>query len=223
MDFQNKEHITIFLVFVGFVLTKIPYIGVYFKIANTLIHESGHAMMAFITNAQVLSVELFSDTSGTAVTKSKNKFGQFMISLAGYPFASAVAYIFFYLIKNDQSLLVLYFLAGFTTLNLIFFVRNKYGIFWLVTFLILLGLDFYFANDFVVFMSMTFIAGIILTESVYSTFELFVISLKDPKKSGDARNLATVAWLPSAFWALVFIAQSCFFAYEVVLLYLPVK
>jgi len=221
MDFQNRDHITIFLVIVGFALSRIPYVGKYFKVANTLIHETGHALMALLTSGDVVSVALFADTSGTAVTKSKSKFGQFLISLAGYPFASATAFVFFYLIKNDRSWLVLYFLAGFAALNLIFFIRNKYGIFWLITFLLLLFADFYFGNDFWIFMCVTFITGIITSESVFSSFELIYISIKTPKQSGDAKNLASIAWLPPFLWALLFAVQACLFAYLTIMLYFP--
>src|SRR6056297_3111471 len=52
------------------VLPKIPFIGRYFQVFNTLIHEDGHAIMALLSRGQIKRIELFADTSGTTITKA---------------------------------------------------------------------------------------------------------------------------------------------------------
>jgi len=51
-----------------------------------LIHESGHALFALLSSGEVYEVELFSDRSGTATTKTNGKFSRFLVALMGYPF-----------------------------------------------------------------------------------------------------------------------------------------
>ena len=90
------------LLVAAFVLPKIPYVGKFFNVINTGIHELGHALMALVLQGQVLKIELFGDTSGAAVTKSANRFSAMLVSMSGYLFASAVAYLSFYLIFNSS-------------------------------------------------------------------------------------------------------------------------
>jgi len=132
---------------VVFILNRIPYVGKYFRVVNTLIHESGHAVAALIFSGEVYNVELFSDRSGTTLTKrAKSRGGRFLISFSGYPFGSAVAYGLYYLLSIDKSNMVLYALACIAILNLMFYVRNSCGIFWLVTFTALIFIINYFGS-----------------------------------------------------------------------------
>jgi hypothetical protein len=107
----NKDYILYALPVVVFIINRIPYVGKYLRVVNTLIHESGHAIAALVSSGEVYKVELFSDTSGTAVTKTKGKLSQFLVAIAGYPFGSAVAFLLFYIISRGEYRIVLYILA----------------------------------------------------------------------------------------------------------------
>lgn len=203
------------------VVNRIPLIGKYVRVVNTLVHESGHTLFALLFNGEVLSVELFSDTSGTAVTKSKGKFSQFVVALSGYPFASLVAYLMFWLICGEKYLTVMYVLASFALINLLMFVKNSYGIYWLISFTALIFMANFYGNEIVYFSVATFLSGILLFESFYSSIQLLNISFKNPKKAGDATNLAKITSVPALIWSLLFVAQSAFFIYKTVLLFFP--
>lgn len=176
-----------------------------------MVHESGHAIAALMASGQVYNVELFSDTSGTAVTKTKGKFGQFLVSFAGYPFGSAVAYLLFYLITIERTDYVLYVMACFALMNLMFYVRNTYGIFWIISFTALLFIVKFYAGDFAQYIFVMFISGIMLFEAFYSSIELISIARKRAKSAGDAANLARQTGIPTMFWAFLFMAQSLVF------------
>ena len=196
-----------------FIINRIPYIGKYMRVVNTLIHESGHAIAALITSGEVYTVELFSDTSGTAVTKTKGKFSQFLVSIAGYPFGSAVAFVLFYIINNGEYRIVLYILACFALLNLMFYVRNTFGIFWLVTFTALIFVINFYEGEFLQYAFTAWLSGIMLFEALYSSIELVIIAKKNPKSAGDAYNLKQITGIPAMIWALLFVAQSGYFIY----------
>jgi len=221
MNYQDKEVYFYLLLIISIILTRIPLIGKYFRVVNTLFHESGHGIMAMITSGKILKIELFSDTSGSASTLSKNKFGQFLIALAGYPVSSIFAFVFFYLIYTGNYFFILYILAGITLINLIFFVRNAYGIFWLISFAAILFVIFYYGDDFIRFGTCVFFSSIILSDSLISSFLLIVISYRDSKKAGDATNLKNITHIPSIFWAVLFFLQAVIFAYLTISQYFP--
>ncbi len=210
---MNKIYILYALPIVVFIINRIPYVGKYFRVINTLIHESGHAIAALITSGEVYTVELFSDTSGTAVTKTKGKFSQFLVSIAGYPFGSAVAFLLFYIISKEEYRIVLYILACFALLNLMFYVRNTYGIFWLVSFTALVFVVNFYGGEFLQYAFTAWLSGIMLFEALYSSIELVIIANKKSKSAGDAYNLKQLTGIPAMIWALLFVAQSGYFIY----------
>ncbi|HPT04353.1 MAG TPA: M50 family metallopeptidase, partial [Bacteroidales bacterium] len=91
MESYDKQTVFYVLLGISLLLTRTPVIGKYFRVVNTMIHESGHALMTLFTSGSILKVELFSSTEGDTVTKSSSRFCQMLIALAGYPFSSAAA------------------------------------------------------------------------------------------------------------------------------------
>jgi hypothetical protein len=209
----NKDYILYALPVVVFIINRIPYIGKYLRVVNTLVHESGHAIAALICSGEVYNVELFSDTSGTAVTKTKGKFGQFLVSIAGYPFGSAVAFLLFYIISRGEYRIVLYILACFSLLNLTFYVRNAYGIFWLISFTAIIFVVNFYGGEFLQYVFTAWLSGIMLFEALYSSIELVMIASKKSKAAGDAYSLERLTGVPTILWALIFVAQSGYFIY----------
>ena len=74
MNFSDHQFLLYAFFAAGILITRLPFVGKFFRITNTLIHESGHAIMALLTSGNVVSIDLMSDTSGTATTKSKYLF-----------------------------------------------------------------------------------------------------------------------------------------------------
>jgi hypothetical protein len=195
------------------ILTQMPIIGKYFAILNTMIHESGHSLMALITGGEVRRVSLLPNTSGFALTGHSSWIGQVLTSLAGYVFASFFAFVFFWLISRGQYKWMVYILMGFLLINLIFWVRNVYGLVWIFTF----GAGFLWllrtGHEQVVHYAILFLASLILVESVTSAFEIMWISMVSPGQAGDAANLARATkFIPAPIWGIAFFVQSLYFA-----------
>ena len=95
-------HIPLTYYFIIFTLLfiKIPLIGKFFKVINTVIHELGHAIVSLLLSGKVQKIELFSSSEGVTVTQCSRPWKAFFISLSGYPFASVVSYIFFYFLSQ---------------------------------------------------------------------------------------------------------------------------
>lgn len=218
---MNLEWLTLFII--ALVLRLTPYIGVYFKTFNTLIHEIGHGLMTMIFNGRVVSIRLFKNTEGVAETLSANRLSTFFISIAGYTFSSIFSFFSFYLIHhgflNEYSKLILFILF----FSLIAWIRNIYGIFWSLSFFFLLLLSDFFLPELLFQRFIMVLVFVLLIESVYTAYIILRLSIKRPKQAGDATNLRKITFLPAAFWGLFFFLQSLFVAYYVVVTFIAIS
>ncbi len=217
MDFQNKTHLLYLLFSLALLLVRIPIIGKVVKVFYTMIHELGHAIMTVITSGEIISISLFADTSGNTITKSKSKFGQFLIAIAGYPVAAIMAFVFFYLIHKGKTNVVLFIFASIALVELVFWIRNIYGILWLIAFVILLLLVYRMEVELYSYAITVFFSSVLLIESIISTVQLLFISIKKPLNAGDAANLKIITYIPAFFWAFFF------FSISVISIYLWIK
>ncbi len=214
---DNKWYMLAYVA-VAIVLPRIPVVGKFFNVINTGIHEFGHALMALLLDGQVDKIELFRDTSGTTTTKTGGKFSAALVSLAGYPFAATVAYWSLYLIANGASGALLAALTVLFAVMLLFWIRNAYGLLWVLLFcglnVFLLCRDSHALTDMAAF----FYAVMMMTESVLSTVTLLVLSFRNSGKAGDATNLAKLTHVPAPVWGVLFLAFTLWMAYRFVLL-----
>ncbi|MEG1555929.1 MAG: M50 family metallopeptidase [Bacteroidales bacterium] len=207
-------NIPLFYIFIviAFILPKIPIIGKFFNIINTVIHEFGHAFFTLILEGKVHKIEIFSDSAGSTVTQSKSKWSNILIALAGYSMASSIAYFCFYLLKYEYELGLVIGLSILFFIMLIFWIRNWYGFFWVLIFCgINLFLIYYYPSYLKI--AALFYATMILVESISSTFVLLYFSIKQSDDAGDATNLQRFTHIPAFIWALLFTAYACFIGY----------
>ncbi|MGM0648845.1 MAG: M50 family metallopeptidase [Bacteroidota bacterium] len=200
------------LAFAAF-LPRIPYIGRYFQVFNTMVHEDGHALMALVSRGKAQKIELFADTSGSTITYAKSKLSHFLTSLAGYPASAGAAYLLFYLLNQQDELTLLIAISVLLALNLILFVRNTYGVIWILTLGGLLYLLFYFDNLLAMRIAVTFFAGVLFWGSLFAPLTLIKIAWQNPRQAGDAANLNKLTGIPSLLWSLLFLAFSLWIAY----------
>lgn len=209
-------HIFYYLAVLALILPRIPYVGKFFNIINTLIHEIGHALMALVTSGEVLKVQVFFDTSGLTTTKSNSGIKRFLVSIAGYPFASAMAFVGFMLLGYGYEKWIVLGLSVLFLLTLIFWIRdNTYGIVWVVIFVAINAfIVFYLKNETVINVAAWFYCVMMLLESVVSTLDLFRIAIRTPQSAGDATNLKKLTHIPAIIWTLFFVAFAGFMAYR---------
>lgn len=205
----------LFLVVV-LLLPRIPVVGKFFNIINTALHEFGHALVGLLAGGEVRKIELFQDASGTTTTTSNNRFIALLVSLAGYPFAVSVGWLSFYLIQNQAAQGLLIGLSVLFLLMLLFWVRNGYGILWIILFCGVNGALIYYDNVAWINDVATFYAMMILAESIWSGLVLIILSLRDGNKAGDATNLAKITHIPAIIWSILFEAYTALVVYRVV-------
>ncbi|MEH7126596.1 M50 family metallopeptidase [Bacillus sp. JJ1773] len=196
---------------IAIILTNIPFLGSYIRMINTLIHESGHALIALF-GGKVHTISLFMNTEGVTYTSHTNWFGSFFTGIAGYFFSSFIAFLSFWFISKKQYKPLIIILLLFVGLNLLLWVRNFYGIFWLISFGALFILLLYKGSVSFVQNCLLIIASILLVESLTSSFTILMLSFIQPHAAGDATGLAkTTMFIPAQLWGLFFFAQSISF------------
>lgn len=195
-----------YFIILAFVLPKIPIIGKFFNIINTAVHELGHALIALFLQGNVKRIELFSTSAGTTQTQNAGKLNSFFVAIAGYPFAALFSLFIFYLYIHGYYL---HLIIGLTTLfvvMLLLWVRNGYGVAWILLFTLLNTALLYFNYGQSVRIVALFYVTALLTESVWSSLVILCLSIVKPKESGDADILQKLTLIPAFFWGVVFAA-----------------
>jgi len=195
------------------IISHLPIIGRYISMINTLIHENGHALAALLVNGKVYSIKLFQNTSGEAVTGRRGWFSSIVISYAGYTFSSVVVYICFMLLNKGLFIGILYGFLVIASLNLLLWIRNIYGVCWLVSFILLCGWIIYSEQAGLQTFFAYFLSCILLIQSVSSAFQIFMLSIVQRKSAGDASSLANYTKLPAVLWGFLFFLQATYVAY----------
>ncbi|WHX98833.1 M50 family metallopeptidase [Neobacillus sp. DY30] len=209
-----KEKLSMkFFLFIGLalVLVKIPLIGDYFRIINTVIHESGHAFIALI-GGNIESISLYMNADGVTHGTESVWIINFITCAAGYTIASFLAYASFLLIKKKKHILFVDLLLGVIIINLILWVRNPYGLFWLASFGLLFLAVLIKGSKKVIHNLVLLIASVLLVESVSTAYDILIISMIQPHAAGDATNLSQLTgFIPAQGWGVFFFAQALFF------------
>ncbi|WP_052427658.1 M50 family metallopeptidase [Neobacillus niacini] len=213
MDYLKEKFSIKFFLFIGlaFVLIQIPIIGDYFRIINTMIHESSHAFMALF-GGNVESISLYMNADGVTHGTQSIWIIDFITCAAGYMISSFMAYVSFWLIKKKKHTLFIDMLLGLIVINIILWVRNPYGLFWLASFGVLFLALLIIGSQKVIHNLVLLIASVLLVESVSTAYDIFIISLIQPHAAGDATNLSQLtAFIPAQAWGIFFFVQALFF------------
>ena len=184
--------------------------GIALKNFNTLFHEIGHALMSLLFSGQVHKIELHNNAGGVAVTSNKSWISQFMVSIAGYPAGAAAGWAMFTQLPKLNSEYQVYVLLGIFSISLVLWVRNKYGMVWMIANCLWLGAVIYWQLYTAFSIYLFVVASCVMIESVWSVLLLVYISAEDPASAGDAQNLRELTFLPAIIWALVLTALTLF-------------
>ncbi len=189
--------------------------GLIIRSLNTFVHEIGHALMAIILGGSVESISLNQNLSGVCKTKSKGRLRASLVALSGYTFSALFSYWLIVFHDSRWAKLFVYFFIIMSIILLIFWIKNKYGIIWTLSFLAI-NLALVLVPELMPrFGGMIMLGfGIIIgLENLGSTLALIRLSIISPKKAGDASNLSKNTRIPAFVWSLVFFGFSLWFSY----------
>lgn len=236
---MEKTSLIYMYLFIAFVLSNIPLINSFIKgntrisnfihaigmgvaIANTMIHESCHSLMAILTGGRIKEVSLSADTSGLAETTSNSRVARILVSYAGYTGSSLVAVGLFYLLYLGKYEWIIYFFILLSTINWLFWVRNLFGFLWLTAFIGMMALFIYKHFEVLLVHISILLSSMVLVQSIISAFVILKLSVTDRKNAGDATNLAKFTFIPTLVWGTLFFIQSLLAATFIVKTYFMV-
>lgn len=197
----------------AFLLIQTPVIGNYFRLFNTVIHESGHAMIALL-GGHIERITLLSDSEGMTFGSASSRPLAILISLAGYTFSSCICLCSFWLIRKEKYTRFIDLLLGILFLNIILWVRNPFGFTWLVVFTFGFLLLLINGSEFIIRHVLFFLASLLLVDTIKSSLEILFISFIQPQAAGDAANLAFLTTIvPAQAWGVLFFFQAIFMTF----------
>ncbi len=190
---------------------------------NTLIHELGHALTCLLFNGKIEEIKINRDSSGHTLSRSRSKFASFLTALAGYPFPLIFALTLFWM-NHFNQMMALYTLIAISIVSIILFVRNTFGLFWLIAFTSINVLLLVYANRNIIEFYIVFLAFVLLVSGFRDTGNLWRLALKTPKYAGDATVLRQISGLPALFWAgIFFLMNTAGFLYVVLTVFPFIK
>lgn len=204
---MNIQTIGVYFI-IAVILLNTPVIGKYIAILHTLIHEIGHAIMAIITGGKVASIKLFANTSGEAWSEN-TRFGRILTTIVGYPFASVVSVILLKLLSEENYTLIMIIITTFVVVSFILWIRNVYGLIWVISFIYILYQVITANNPTIIIHLVTLLVCIIFIEAIQKAFTIFILSIRDPRNAGDASSLRrSTIIIPTQVWGLFFLIQA---------------
>jgi len=199
----NVLKTVLFLIGAAFLTRLIPFSS-FFRNLDTMIHEFGHAVITLAVSGKVMFIELYSNHSGVTYSQIMNNWSSIPVSLAGYMTASLFAVFLFKMRAGGKQRLGLQAMTVVSIIVLVLFVRNEFGVIWLVGFIalniLMLSLVPRWLRDFYYLL----LAFLMLEESVMGPVSLIVYALENPAAAGDATNLSRVTPIPAIGWAVLF-------------------
>ena len=109
----------------------------FFRNIDTMVHEFGHAVVTLALSGKVMYIELYQDHSGVTYSSITKQWAIIPVALAGYITASLFAWFLFSAYSKGKQRLGLQVMIVLSGLSLILFVRNGFGIMFLVGFIAL--------------------------------------------------------------------------------------
>lgn len=221
MPASHPASIFYLIILAAFLLVRVPGVGKILRTFNTMLHESGHVLMALLLNGTVHEVRLNNDLSGSASTSSNSRLKSALVSFNGYPFAAVSILVLFALLRNGLYKTGYIALISIALIHLIFFVRNTFGMVWLIVFVALLTGSFTQFPAHVAAWILTGLTLIALAETIISTFQIVLIGLTKPRKAGDISNLVKTTGLPAWLWTLLMLTVCSWIIYHIIAGYFP--
>lgn len=214
----SKENKILFISILSYiVLANIPEAGKYilypFELLTTWFHEMSHGLMAIIIGGNFSHLVIHADTSGTAYNFIPDSIiKKVFVYSAGYLGSAFFGAVLIILSKwAKPSRFVLGFLSLALLLSIVLFVRNLFGIFVVLIFSVIFGYLAIKMNHKINSFVLNLLAGIVSLNSLADIKVLYSANLVVngiPTGESDAQRVSQLLYLPSWFWATLWLVFS---------------
>ena len=174
------------------------------RIAVTIAHEGGHALIAVLSGRRLQAIQLRLDTSGLTLTKGKRRgLGMFLTLFIGYIAPSLLGLGGAFTLANHRIKLTLWITLALLFLMLIM-IRNFYGLVAvLITGGIVFAITWYASAQVQAAFAYTGI-WFLLIGGVRPVFELGGQRRRGKARDSDADQLAALTRVPGGIWVFLY-------------------
>lgn len=177
------------------------------RLAVTVVHEAGHALVAVLVGRRLAGIKVHSDTSGVTVSRGRPTGpGMVVMLLAGYLAPAVLGLVAALLLTHGHALALLWLLLAVLA-GVLVWVRNGYG---LLTVLVLgaaLAVATRYASASTQAVIATTVAWVLLLAAPRPLVDL----LRRPKaqrRGSDPDQLARLTRVPTLGWILLLLAAN---------------
>jgi hypothetical protein len=171
--------------------------------------------MALLAGGRLHSISLFRNSEGLARTSSRFWLGRILVAYAGYTGSSLAAIGLTCLIRDGRYSLIWYILLAIFICSILLWVRNLYGMLWLITVSGGMMVVSDYAAPSLMVQLIWFLWAVLVVQSVSTSFIILKLSLLNGNNAGDATRLAEETFIPALMWGLLFAAQSVYAVYYI--------
>ncbi len=181
---MNIKMLILLYVVIALVLSRLPYARVYVSHCYTLLNKM---ISVFLDGRMSNKIKLFKDGTGGTTSPSQSIFKINLITYAANTGTLLVSIGLFYLVMKGQYRLVVYLFIGVLLLALLLWIRNLFGVIWVLSLACLLAIPIYFHFN-IAFMHISiFLASVVFSQSVLNAVQVCRESIQDsispPQKS----------------------------------------
>jgi hypothetical protein len=171
------------------------------RLATTVVHEAGHALVAVLVGRRLAGIRVHSDTSGVTVSRGRPRGpGMVAMLLAGYLAPGVLGLVAALLFTHGHALVLLWLLVA-VLLGVLVWVRNGYG---LLTVLVLgagLGLVTRYGDARVQAVLACGVAWLLLLAAPRPLVDLLRRG-RAGRRGSDPDRLARLTRVPAVLWIL---------------------
>lgn len=172
------------------------------RLGITVVHESGHAVVAVLVGRRLAGIRLHSDTSGVTLSRGRPRGpGMVLMLAAGYLAPGALGLVAALLLASGRALALLWLLV-LVLLALLVWVRNGYGLLTVVVLGLGLAAVSVYAAGRVQAVIAYLVTWLLLLAAPRPLFELLGRG-RAGRRGSDADQLARLTPLPSLLWVLL--------------------
>ncbi|MDQ3157260.1 MAG: M50 family metallopeptidase [Actinomycetota bacterium] len=171
----------------------------------TLVHESGHALVALATGRRLNSITLHSDTSGLTVSSGRQTGpGMIATAAAGYLAPAALGLLIAALVQADRTMWALWFALAALALMLLY-IRNWFGLLVVAVAGVGVAAIVWKAPERVQHAAALLAAWFMLIAAPRTALELWSHRRGRRSRTTDADVLARLTHMPAVLWVGVFL------------------
>lgn len=177
------------------------------RLALTVVHEAGHALVAVLVGRRLSGIRLHSDTSGVTVSSGRPTGpGVVVMYAAGYLAPGVLGLLAALLLAAGRAVGLLWLLVV-VLLAVLVWVRNAYGLLTVVGSALALGLLSWWASAEVLVVVAYLVAWVLLLGTPRPLLELLAAS-RSGRRGSDPDHLSRLTRVPAVLWILLLLVAN---------------